>query len=382
MALAGIKLTLAETQGVQPTNALAARLANELDPGRPISRTNGISPVSPLSASADFAESARNLSHTTIDQPTVQVQCGSMTVSLPVASKHTEYLDCYFAQLNSFHPTVNENQIREQSDRLYGQILGRRGHKVVPSSSAPFLALLLSIYASTEALQRSVSPPTDSRRPGYPWYRQARDLTGTRERPSDVRDITSVQTLVIQTFFFVYSGDMLAAYATIGRAARLCYLQGINRPLRASSATPFELHMRQRVVMVVYFMDHRLSLNTGRPYCMRWDDIDVSEPSGVNDLDVFHDMPLPPEPTVSSLQPYLRWYLAFAHYAGATYDCMSSGKLSSAERALAIEQLDQQLDAWTREFDASPVLTPTGAFLTTLYRQQRLICRTVSWFRR
>jgi hypothetical protein len=43
------------------------------------------------------------------------------------------------------------------------------------------------------------------------------------------------------------------------------------------------MHMRQRVIYTVFFMDRRMAHSCGQPYGMRSQDLAVTEPAGLRD---------------------------------------------------------------------------------------------------
>lgn len=82
----------------------------------------------------------------------------------------------------------------------------------------------------------------------------------------------------------MHAGRSNAAYHAIGLACRMCYQLGLHRQDQWESlCSPYEMHMRQRLIWTVYFVDRRVSLSCGRPYSMLDGHLHVEKPLQIDD---------------------------------------------------------------------------------------------------
>lgn len=191
-----------ETLAEGAVTGLVTRLAQELESGSRLSAGNTVSPTSETRRSVVSPPFQRpaELGSAPSTIPPIKARCGTVICHLPCASKHSEYLDFYFDQINPFHPCLNENETRQRVRNLFSYVPDSPSSDtvVLPSSLTPLLAMLFSIYALCEAVSRSSMSGYDKLPNGYEWYRQSQALIGKRQTPTSTTDITGIQILTLQ----------------------------------------------------------------------------------------------------------------------------------------------------------------------------------------
>jgi hypothetical protein len=124
--------------------------------------------------------------------PGMSFRCGPVRCYLPTPIQHDDYLEFFFAQVNQYHPCLNVNDVRRRSSIVYDRAFGGSGEQTVSFRLAPYLSLMMSIYACVDVFR--ATPGSD----GYFWYRQAQELVGRRQVTATGHDMTGIQILLLQ----------------------------------------------------------------------------------------------------------------------------------------------------------------------------------------
>lgn len=100
---------------------------------------------------------------------------------------------------------------------------------------------------------------------------------------ADVRDLTSLQALVLMISFLQTSAKLSQCYSYIGVASRAAVRLGLHRSLPPDSFGPVEAELRKRIFWTIRKMDIYVGSILGLPQSMHDDDIDQDQPLEVDD---------------------------------------------------------------------------------------------------
>jgi hypothetical protein len=154
-----------------------------------------------------------------------------------------------------------------------------------------------------------------------------------------------------------------AAYNAIGLGCRLGFQFGLHQQSSWRNHTPFEIHMRQRIFWTAYFLDRKISLSCGRPYCIREPGIDIEQPTYLSDRvselrvaavfpnnnqDIHPEQPLPEPDLPRSSNMFLNSMACWGRLSADVWDGLFDAAVIkngiNSENALI---LDAQIKHWT-----------------------------------
>ncbi|PSN75475.1 hypothetical protein BS50DRAFT_671616 [Corynespora cassiicola Philippines] len=311
------------------------------------------------------------------------IRVGPRSLAFPSPVDYAKYIDFYFADINPTHPCINEADFRARSER----VLGARS---IHPTDVCFLALNYIVFAVSDILVDATPPGVNSRPPGWQWFQLADELVGKRQL-SGRSDLSLIQFLIWEAFYFSAADRPNAAYNVIGTACRLCFQFGLHLQSSWINCTPFQVHMRQRIFWTLFFTDRRISLSCGRPYGIRDVDIHVDQPSFIYDRvgtqhhapaqlvltsqDLVPDQTLPEQDVFRSANTFLACMIFWARLVGDIWDRVFA--VSATKKGLENDVpvvLDARIKHWT-EFvlPSIPLLPPDHAPELRHRRQHTLV---------
>ena len=139
---------------------------------------------------------------------------------------------------------------------------------------------VLSVGALFAAGDRSMFEASESGE-GYKYFCSAQKLVDTLE----VKDVRTVQAIVMMTMFLQCSARLSTCYTYIGAALRAALGLGLHRDVHAGF-NPVEQEIRKRVFWTVRKMDVYLNAMLGMPRGLDDNDFDQTLPRDLDDLDI------------------------------------------------------------------------------------------------
>jgi hypothetical protein len=297
---------------------------------------------------------------------TFSISVGRDSLAFPEPTAYESYLDFFFKDINPCHSCVNEADFRSKAIALIST-------QRIKREDLWFLALNYIIFACADILQDTNTEVHNKELPGWNWFQIAEELIGNR-KVGGGGDASLVQYLIYEAFYLMHADKPNAAYNSIGLACRRCFQFGLHQGTGGnSSGDELTVHMRQRLLWTVYFVDRRISLSCGRPYGMRDHDIRLDLPQPIDDAEIQASQALPaPNPGRSSI-PYLHSMIAFSKLAGEVWDRLfASGASQSDTEAIVV--LDAKIKHWLDTvFPKLQLIPPDGKITRRHHRQHTLI---------
>ncbi|KAF2194024.1 hypothetical protein K469DRAFT_617820 [Zopfia rhizophila CBS 207.26] len=280
------------------------------------------------------------------------IQVGSRNLTFPNPVDYQKYIEFFFADINPYHPCVNEAEFRARSERMFSS-------RTIQTSDICILALNYIIFAFSDIVVDTSPGGGNSRPPGWQWFQLADELVGKRTI-SGRGNLSLIQFLIYEALYLTHADRPNTAYNVIGLACRLCFQFALHQQPCWENCTAYETHMRQRTFWTVYFTDRRIALSCGRPYGIRDLDIDVEQPAWIYDGDLHPERPLP-EPDVSrSSNMYLSCMISWAKLGGDVWDQVFAA--GAAKRGVDGENtaiLEARIKHWTDAvLPTTPLLPP------------------------
>jgi hypothetical protein len=266
------------------------------------------------------------------------ITIGTKSIPFPMPASYDIYLEFFFADINPCHSCINEADFRSKARKLTSS-------RAIGGADIWFLALNYIIFACADILKETDTQSQGTRSPGWSWYQIADDLIGTRKM-GGAGDIQLIQFLIYEAFYLMHADKPNAAYNTIGLACRRCFQLGLHQSPRDNLCTEaYMLHIRQRILWTVYFVDRRISLSCGKPYGMRDADISIQLPQFLDDANVHPDQPLPATDPAASSIPYLHSTTAFSKLAGEVWDRLFAAGAPQPDEEVVVV-LDAKIKHW------------------------------------
>ena len=203
----------------------------------------------------------------------------ALAVELPRPARLKTLLNVYFRDVDSYFPFIE----RERTEAHILQALTRIGYAEhqhivdVDFQSHSTIALLCNMIAVAECFCTSSDRRTEDVRPGWTIFVWGRKVLQYCSSPKYV-DLDLIRYHALSAEYLMQSEMLQAASQAISNAAQLAMLVRLNdqRAWRKLLSEQ-ELHDRKTLWWVVYFLDRKISQRIGGPYCIRDNEVAVSE---------------------------------------------------------------------------------------------------------
>lgn len=202
-----------------------------------------------------------------------------LAVELPRPARLKMLLNVYFRDVDSYFPFIE----RERTEAHILQALTRIGYTEhqhivdVDFHSHSAIALLCSMIAVAECFCASSDRRTEDMRPGWSSFVWGRKVLQYCSSPKYV-DLDLIRYHALSAEYLMQSEMLQAASQAISNAAQLAMLVRLNdqRAWRKQLSEQ-EIHDRKTLWWVVYFLDRKIAQRIGGPYCIRDNEVAVSE---------------------------------------------------------------------------------------------------------
>ena len=203
----------------------------------------------------------------------------ALAVELPRPARLKTLLKVYFRDVDSYFPFIE----RERTEAHILQALTRIGYAEhqhivdVDFHSHSTIALLCNMIAVAECFCASSDRRTEDVRPGWTIFVWGRKVLQYCSSAKYV-DLDLIRYHALSAEYLMQSEMLQAASQAISNAGQLAMLFRLNdqRAWRKSLSEQ-ELHDRKTLWWVVYFLDRKISQRIGGPYCIRDNEVAVSE---------------------------------------------------------------------------------------------------------
>lgn len=203
----------------------------------------------------------------------------ALAVELPRPARLKTLLNVYFRDVDSYFPFIE----RERTEAHILQALTRIGYAEhqhivdVDFHSHSTIALLCNMIAVAECFCASSDRRTEDARPGWTIFVWGRKVLQYCSSPKYV-DLDLIRYHALSAEYLMQSEMLQAASQAISNAAQLAMLVRLNdqRAWRKLLSEQ-ELHDRKTLWWAVYFLDRKISQRIGGPYCIRDNEVAVSE---------------------------------------------------------------------------------------------------------
>lgn len=203
----------------------------------------------------------------------------ALAVELPRPARLKMLLNVYFRDVDSYFPFIE----RERTEAHILQALTRIGYAEhqhivdVDFHSHSAIALLCSMIAVAECFCTTSDQRTDDVRPGWSIFVWGRKVLQYCSSPNYV-DLDIIRYHALSAEYLMQSEMLQAASQVISNAAQLAMLVRLNdqRAWRKQLSEQ-EIHDRKMLWWVVYFLDRKIAQRIGGPYCIRDNEVAVSE---------------------------------------------------------------------------------------------------------
>ncbi|XPS73054.1 hypothetical protein M3J09_005207 [Ascochyta lentis] len=246
------------------------------------------------------------------------LRLGSRSLVFPAPATYQQYIDCFFRELQCFHPCVDEQLFRLRSESMLAK-------PEVHHDDVCFLALNYIIFAWHDASSETAEPNPDNKPAGWHWLQLADDAVGSRQLYGQ-GDVSLAQFLVFKALYCALIDQPSLAYNTTGLASRYVLQQGLNRQSSHAGSGVWQTYERLRVFWSVLIVDRRISLSCGRPYTIRDIDIDVERPSDLYQRIILSDVHASDAGAKlddsDSANAYLDCMIHWSRFAGSLWDSL------------------------------------------------------------
>ncbi|KAF2998582.1 hypothetical protein E8E13_006361 [Curvularia kusanoi] len=191
-----------------------------------------------------------------LDTEMSSLRVGSQTLAFPVQHLYEKYVDCFFRQLQMFHPCVDEELFWTRSARMLS------APEVLPNDVC-FLGLNYMIFAMYIAVIGGTRS-YESKPAGWHWLQLADDVVGQRQFYGQ-GDVSLAQYLVLKAVYYMLVDQPGLAYNTIGLASRYALQQGLNR-----QSTLLKLSMQEDMQDAQHQSEKHTSTDAFLGYMVYW----------------------------------------------------------------------------------------------------------------
>lgn len=200
-----------------------------------------------------------------------------VAVELPPLTRLKTLLNVYFRDVDSYFPFIEKERTEVRILQALTRIgYGEHQHIVdVDFQCHSTIALLCNMLAVAECFCALKRQPADVR-PGWSMFVWGRKVLQYCSSHKYV-DLDLLRYHALGAEYLMQSEMLQAASQTISNAAQLAMLVRLNDQRAWKQLPEHEVHDRKTLWWVVYFLDRKIAQRIGGPYCIRENEMAVSE---------------------------------------------------------------------------------------------------------
>lgn len=247
----------------------------------------------------------------------------------------------YLAKANPRIPCLNSRQLNGDVEALLeGQ--GDMGQNKLQTVALVDLVMALEQIMTDDTACSSSIPP------GWREFKHAERLLRDTAWKG-IWNVKSVQCLTLKAMYLLYIDRWDLAYDVTGSVVRICFQLGLHNQASWSSCSPFEIHLRQRIVWTVFCLQHHIADACGLPYQLHLSDLDVALPPHVDDMKLHAGLnALPADNPEAPIAPLDVAYRHFALLAEA-WDRVLTAKTANLPDPDTVAGIDAQIELLLQE---------------------------------
>jgi hypothetical protein len=247
----------------------------------------------------------------------------------------------YMTQVNPRIPCLNGAQI----DRGIDMLLSGCGSLEDQSQMETLvdLAMALIQVMTDEADESHQSAP-----PGWKEFSHAETRIYSATC-NGVPNLGTIQCLVLKAMYLLYTGKEDMSYDTMAVIGRLVFRLGLHSHENWDPCSPFEIHMRQRIISIILRLDKLIAHCCKLPYLIRRSEVEVSLPGHVDDHRLQVNIDQLPVQDPEAIGYHIFYSYSHVNMLMETWDdLMAVGKHAQTDAA-TVALIDSRLESVRRE---------------------------------
>ncbi|KAF9886356.1 hypothetical protein FE257_011501 [Aspergillus nanangensis] len=199
----------------------------------------------------------------------------------------------YLIRVNPRVPFLNSGQQLHDVERV---LAGKEDDRLQLVAQIELIMALLQIMTDETAGMGNATPV------GWREFQSAESLLQRRSW-NGISNLRTIQCLILKTMYLIYADRNDLAYDTVAVIVRICFQLGLHNQDYWELCSPFEVHLRQRILWTVFCMERHVVESCQLPCLLRQSQLEVALPRHIDDnkLQAGQDV-LPPEDPGAPIQ--------------------------------------------------------------------------------
>ncbi|KAL6231998.1 hypothetical protein BDW75DRAFT_243426 [Aspergillus navahoensis] len=273
----------------------------------------------------------------------------------------------YMTQVNPRIPCLNGAQIDRGIEMLLSGTGSLEGQSQMETLVDLAMALIQVMTDEADDEAHQSAPP------GWREFSHAKARIYSATWNS-VPNLRTIQCLEVKAMYLLYTGKEDMSYDTMNLVVRLVSRLGLNSEEKWDLCSPFEIHMRQRIVSIILRLEKHIADCCRLLYILRPSDVEVPLPGHVDDHRLQVNLDQLPAEDPDALGYHIFYSYSYVNLLMETWSyLMGVGKHAQADAATVavidgrIESLRREVPShlqWCPEFPVGTVAENQGRFWT------------------